>query len=153
MKTDGQFVNTLEDVIRKRGAMDMLITDGARAEISKRVLDILRAYAISNWQSEPHYQHQNFAENKYGDIKTLINMVLNSTGAPDYTWFLCMQYVIFIMNHIALKKLKWRTPLETLTGQTPDISMIKNCGFRFYDPVYFKRVASSHVSMKYPQGF
>ena len=58
-------MNTLEDVIRKRGAMDLLITDGAKAEISKRVLDILRAYVIANWQSEPHFQWQNWAEHKY----------------------------------------------------------------------------------------
>ena len=36
-------VNTLEDVIRKRGAMDKLITDSAHVEISKRVSEILRA--------------------------------------------------------------------------------------------------------------
>ena len=150
VKTDGQFVNTLEDVIRKRGAMDLLITDGAKAEISKRVLDILRAYVIANWQSEPHFQWQNWAEHKYGDVKRLINWVLNISGAPSNTWFLCMQYVIFIQNHTALKSLKWRTPLEVLTGQTPDISIIKNCNLMFYDRVYFKRVATSEISMKFP---
>ena len=30
MLTDKQFVNSLEDVIRKQGAMDKLITDSAR---------------------------------------------------------------------------------------------------------------------------
>ena len=40
MHSEKQFVNTLEDVIRKRGAMDKLITDSARIEISKRVVEI-----------------------------------------------------------------------------------------------------------------
>ena len=62
MKTDKQFVNTLEDNIRKRGAMDKLISDCAQVEESKQTHDILRAYAIDDWQSEPGYQHQNFAE-------------------------------------------------------------------------------------------
>ena len=44
------------------------------------------------------------------------------------------------MNHTALKSLKDRTPLEVLTGQTPDISLIKNCKLRFYDPVYYNKV-------------
>ena len=150
VKTDAQFVNCLEDVIRKRGAMDKLLSDAARAEISNRVLEVLRAYAIQDWQSEPHFHHQNFAERKYRDVKTLINWVLNCSGAPDYTWFLCMQYVIFIQNHTALKSLNWRTPLEVLTGQTPDISVIKNCGFRFYDPVYFKRMTTKEIATKFP---
>ena len=41
VKTDKQFVNTLEDNIRQRGAMDKLLSDGAKAEISNRVKDIL----------------------------------------------------------------------------------------------------------------
>ena len=51
-----EFVNTLEDVIRKRGAMDKLITDSAKVEISQQVVDILRALCINDWQSEPEYQ-------------------------------------------------------------------------------------------------
>ena len=42
IKTDKQFVNTLEDNIRKRGAMDKLISDGANAETSKQAHGILR---------------------------------------------------------------------------------------------------------------
>ena len=54
MKTDAQFVNTLEDNIIDRGAMNKLISDSAKVEISKRVKDILRALTISSWQSEHH---------------------------------------------------------------------------------------------------
>ena len=39
MSTEKQFVNTLEDVIRKWGAMDKLITDSAAVEVSKRELE------------------------------------------------------------------------------------------------------------------
>ena len=48
MKSDKQFVNALEDNIRRRGAMDKLLSDSAKTEISKKVMDILRAYYISN---------------------------------------------------------------------------------------------------------
>jgi hypothetical protein len=50
--SDKQFLNTLEDNIRKRGAMDKLISDRARAEVSNKVRDILRALHIKDWQSE-----------------------------------------------------------------------------------------------------
>ena len=55
MKSGKQFVNTLEDNIRRRGAIEKLLSDSARTEISKIVLDILRAYHISNWHSEPYH--------------------------------------------------------------------------------------------------
>ena len=38
MKSGNQFVNTLEDNIRRRGAMDKLLSDSAKTEISKKVL-------------------------------------------------------------------------------------------------------------------
>ena len=67
--SEKQFVNTHEDIIQKRGAMDSLISDSAQVEISMRVKDVLRGYSIKDWQSEPHFQHQNFAERGYRDIK------------------------------------------------------------------------------------
>ena len=58
MKTGKQFVNTLgvEDNIRRMGAMDKLLSDFAKTAISNKVMDILRAYHISNWHSEPYHQ-------------------------------------------------------------------------------------------------
>jgi hypothetical protein len=53
LKTDKEFVKTLEDNIRARGAMDKLISDCANAEMSERIKQILRALVISAWYSEP----------------------------------------------------------------------------------------------------
>ena len=49
VKSTAEFVNTLEDTIRKYGAIDKLISDSARVEISERVKDILRRYMIEDW--------------------------------------------------------------------------------------------------------
>ena len=65
MKTVKKFVNTLEDNIRKRGAIDKLISENSQSEISNRVKEILRAFFIDYWKSEPHYQYQNFSERRY----------------------------------------------------------------------------------------
>jgi hypothetical protein len=59
MKTEKQFVNTLEDNIRKRDAMPRLLSNRAQVEISARVVGILCALHIRQWQSEPHQKHQN----------------------------------------------------------------------------------------------
>ena len=36
--------------------MDKLLSDSAKTEISNKVMDILRAYHISNWHCEPYHQ-------------------------------------------------------------------------------------------------
>ena len=69
LKNDGQFIKALWDVIRKRGAMDVLISDLAKSEISQKVKDILRYLCIQDRQSEAHYQHQNPAERRYQNAK------------------------------------------------------------------------------------
>ena len=82
MKSGKQFVNTLEDNNRRRGAMDKLLSDSAKTEISNKVMDILRAYHISNWHSEPYHQNQNPAEWRYRTIKSWANTFMNRSGAP-----------------------------------------------------------------------
>ena len=53
IKSQKQFINTLYDNIRFRGAMTTLITDGGRYEISKKVADLLRNLLSSNMNLSP----------------------------------------------------------------------------------------------------
>ena len=135
MKSGKQFVNTLEDNIRRQGAMDKILSDSAKTEISNKVMDILRAYHISNWHSEPYHQNQNPAEWRYRTIKPWSNTVMNRSGAPANCWLLCLIYVCYVLIHIACSALDGKIPLLTLTGITPDISIILL--FTFYQPVFY----------------
>ena len=101
MKSRKQFVSTPEDNIRRQGDMDKLLSDSAKTEISNKVMDILRAYQISNWHSEPYHQNQNPAEWRYSTIKAWTNTVMNRSGAPANCWLLCLIYVCDLLNHIA----------------------------------------------------
>lgn len=136
MKTEKQFVSTLQDIIRERGAMTRLLSDRAQVEISARVKDILRALYIGDWQSEPYHQHQNPSERRYQTLKAATNRILNRTGAPPETWLLALQYVSYVLNRLAHESLGWRSPLEVLTGITPDISAMLR--FSFWEPVFYK---------------
>ena len=68
MHSSNQFVNTLEDNIRFRGAMSKSISDYAQLEISNKVKDILHS---SSWHSEPYHQNQNPSELHYRTIKVI----------------------------------------------------------------------------------
>jgi len=69
---------------------------------------------------------------------------MNLVGAPADTWLLALEHVCMVMNCTATESLKWRTPLEKLTGITPDISAIL-C-YHFYEPVYYKRIDAGFPS-------
>ena len=98
-------------------------------------MDILRAYHISNWHSEPYHQNQNPAEWRYRTIKSWTNTVMNRSGAPANCWLLCLIYVCYLLNHIACTALDGKIPLLALTGITPDISIILL--FTFYQCVFY----------------
>ena len=82
MKTEKQFVNTLQDIIQIRRAPTKLISDSAQVEISNKVHDILWHLFIEDWQSEPHHQHQNPAECHYQDVKHTTNRLMEHTNTP-----------------------------------------------------------------------
>ena len=105
MKTKSQFVNTLLDNIRQRGAMDCLITDHAAEQMSQRVLDVLRHLLIDSWTSEPHQQRQNFAERRWHDVKRIATWLMGYKGVPPDCWLLCLEYVADVMNLTAIESL------------------------------------------------
>jgi transposase InsO family protein len=144
VSTDGQFLQTLQDNVRKRGAPTKLVSDRAQAQTSKAVQDYLRWLFIDDWQSEPHRQNQNPAERRYQDIKRLANRVIDRTGAPPRLWLLALRYASFVYNHSAVESLGWLTPIQVLTGTTPDISVLLR--FSFYEKVYFKTEEPSFPS-------
>ena len=107
--------------IRRRGAMDKLLSDPVKTEISSKVMDIVRAYHISNWHSEPYHQNQNPAELRYRTIKSCTKTVMNRSGAPANCWLLCLICVCYLLNHIPCAALDGKLPLFALTGITPGI--------------------------------
>ena len=114
--SDHCFPIALMNHIRKYGAMDVLISDNAKAQISDRVKEILGTFAVDNRTSEPHNKNQNFAERGYRDIKRMVERLLDMSGAPNYCWLLALE-------HACLRS-------------TPDITVLL-C-FIFYQPVYYR---------------
>ena len=98
-------------------------------------MDILRAYHISNWHSEPYHQNQDPAEWRYRTIKSWTNTVMNRSGVPANCWLLCLIYVCYLLNHISCAALDGKIPLLALTGMTLDISIILL--FTVYQPVFY----------------
>jgi hypothetical protein len=135
MRSESKMSSTLEDLIRKHGAPIGLFSNNAKAQCGKRVLDILRLYAIKDFLCEPHQQHQNFAECKIGDTKRLSDTIMDCTGTPAKLWLLCLLYVIFLMNHLSSLALDGLTPIQKATGQQLDILPLLK--FHWYEEVLY----------------
>jgi hypothetical protein len=81
-----------------------------------------------NWRSE-------FSNSGWKDTKEWSNLQLNTSGAPPECWLLVLAHVDILQNHIACKRLGWRTSIKWLLGYTPDISVFLQ--FIFYEPVLY----------------
>ena len=132
MTSEKQVPETLEDFIRHHGAMRGLFSDNAKSELSTAVKQIQRMYCIADAQSEPHYQHQNYAERKIQDVKRLTNNIMDRVGCPACYWLLAMTFVIGLSNCIANSK--GEIPRSVITGEVTDLSPYLQ--FHFWEEVF-----------------
>jgi hypothetical protein len=117
LNTDNEFVNTLDNPI----------SDCASAERRTRIKNILHALVISEWQSEPYKENQNFSENQYATIKADTNRVMNLSGAPPECWLLALMYVCYVLKLLASASLGWILLLQALSGQMQDTMALFLC--------------------------
>ena len=147
IKSTKQFINTLSDKIRKWGAMDTLISDGGKYDISKGVTDFLHSLFIQDYQSESYHQDQNKTETCFGPAKRYTNTVMNTSGYLACCWLLCLQYIFVVLHHLASPTLQGIYPGQALQGTTPDISFMLHSSF--YESVYY-RIDSSEPDFNFP---
>ena len=136
IKSTKEFINILSDKIRKWGAMDTLISDGGKYDISKGVTDFLHSLFIQDYQSESYHQDQNKTENCFGPAKGYTNTVMNTSGCLACCWLLCLQYICVVLHHLASPTLQGISLVQALQGTTSDISFMLHTSF--YEPVYYR---------------
>ncbi|MGH7954638.1 MAG: hypothetical protein ACREOZ_01625, partial [Gloeomargaritales cyanobacterium] len=134
MRQESQMPSTLQDFIRQWGAPDELFSDNSLAQTQNTVHDILRMYNIKDSTTEPNHPNQNPAERRIKEVKSTTNVLMDRTNTPEGLWLLCMQYVVYLLNHLAVPKLKLLTPIEIAFGNTPDISNLLQ--FTWFEKVY-----------------
>ena len=82
-------------------------------------------------------------------MKSTANIIMDRVNAPNFLWYLCLKYVVQVLNHLATPSLKNRTPIEKAFGVTPDISGLLQ--FYFYQPIFYLDT-NTPVSLS-PKGF
>ena len=134
MKTESHATQALQDFSREVGLPRTLKTDNATTETGVEWNNWCRKYCIKSKTTEPHSPWQNASERGIGDLGRMVKRNMKRFGAPLSRHGWCQLHCARIRNHLASRKLKWRTPYEKLTGDTPDISMFR---FHFWEPVEY----------------
>ncbi len=131
--------DALKQFIADFGAMDEIVMDGAGKQVGKRttMMKTVKKYDINYHITEPGRHNQNRAEGVIREIKKKWFRVMNKKEVPKRLWDYGIKWVSEIMRMTAnsVRILDGRTPLEEVTGETPDIS--EYLDFGFYDYVWY----------------
>ena len=143
LKSESEGPQAFEDFLRDKGAPYGLRHDNSKMQLSKTWVQILRRYNILDQNTEPHNPQQNPAERRIQTVKQWTSRVMDRSGAHPLTWFLCMLYVVMILNFTYVQGLKL-TPHQKCFGDTPDVSALMR--FRFNQEVFYAKTESFPIT-------
>jgi hypothetical protein len=96
---------------------------------------VCRKHLIPQCYAEPHNPWQNKAELEICEEKAHYRIIMHRDQALEALWDHGFEHTDQIRQNTARNNLGWRTPLEVLTGDTPDISDFLDFGY--YDWVWY----------------
>ena len=112
------------------GIPNVLITDNAGEEASGMWNSVQKKFLIQQRTTEPYSPWQNKAEREIQELKKHFRRVMHCNRCPELLWDYGMEYTSKLCDHLSQQSLDGRTPLESTTGETPDISELLD--FEFY---------------------
>ena len=127
---------TLRNFANDHGAPDHLTYDGAAVQTGPKTefQRLVCKYDILTHTSEKERPNQNPAEGGIRQIKTKWYRAMHRRNVPNRLWSFGLKWVCEIGNRTtnSSKYSNGRTPLECVTGITPDISEYVDFGFYDY---------------------
>ncbi len=136
IQAKSQVGDTLLEFVQEIGVPCTLHTDDAKEANLGKWGKLRSDLCIPQTQSEPYSPWQNRAEAGIGELNKKTMQFKSATRTLARLWDYCAQYAAEIISLTAsdLYTLHGRTPLEMVTGQTPDIS--EYLDFSWYEPLW-----------------
>jgi hypothetical protein len=126
------------EFIRDFGAPQILYSDFAnnlsKSEAWKRLGKLTQ---IKIKSSEAYKHEQNTVERAWGTLQANGIYSKGKYNIPRDRRYDLFKHLCDVHNHTALGSLGFRTPMEALSGETPDISVFR---YYFWEPVWFLQV-------------
>jgi hypothetical protein len=115
----------LRQFIRDFGVPEQLTSDGASEQTGLKTdfMQNVKKYEIQHHVSEPRRPQQNRAESVIREVKRRWFRQMTKRRVPKRFWDYGIIWVCEVMSLTAISSfaLEGRTPVEQLTGKTPDI--------------------------------
>jgi hypothetical protein len=141
MPTKAEAGDKLNTFVTTYGIPEEITTDGAKEETLGTWNAVRKKFLIHQSITEPHTPQQNKTEIEIKALKNHYRRIMHNHSVPEALWDFGLKHTARIRSHVARDSLGGRTPLEIMTGQTPDISEIMHFGFydwvKYYDPAAF----------------
>ena len=134
LKSESHNHTALQDFGRNIGIPAGIKSDNAKSETGQKWINWCRKYCVNQSFTEPKSPWQNFAEQGIGDLGRMVKRCMRKFQVPLSRHGWCQLWCKDVRNHLASRKLNWRTPMERLTGDIPDISIFR---FHFWEPIEF----------------
>jgi len=133
-KSDAGFA--LSELIQDVGIPHHIHTDEAKELTLGTWKKVCRDHSIKMTNTEPHTPQQNRAEGAIQELKHHTIRFMSRTTTPHRLWDFATVYTAELCNRLALPlyQLHGLTPIEILTGNTPDIS--EYLDFEWYQPIW-----------------
>jgi hypothetical protein len=137
MKREAEASDALLEFIQHVGIPSALHTDGSKTQTLGSWKALVKQHHIKTTETEPNSPWQNRAEAAIRELKRHVSRLMRKTNSPLSLWDYCCNLVARIKNLTANNyyAAHGRTPVEILTGDTPDIS--EYMSFQWYQPVWY----------------
>ena len=130
----------LRQFVRDYGIPEQLTSDGASEQTGSKTefMQTVRKFDIDHHVSEPHRPQQNRAESVIREVRRKWFRQMTKRKVPSRLWDYGIVWVCEVMSLTVNSSfsLEGRTPMEQVTGETPDIS--EYLDFTFYDWVWYR---------------
>jgi hypothetical protein len=149
--TSLQTLEWLYEFIRDFGAPHTIYTDGgSELKRSKKWRSLGAHLGIHLHDSEPGKHESNHVERAWQDIQQRHERIMAVTGVPKRYRHDLTKHLCDLSNHTAHSSINWRTPMETVSGDTPDISVFR---FRFWEQVWYRDTVNvTHKQQNWVKG-
>ena len=137
MKAKSQAHLALKEFSKDIGVPTSLHCDNAPELTQGNFKKLANELGIRTSSTEPYSPWQNRAEGTIREIKKRMFRLMLHTRTPMALWEYCLRYLCHLRNMTATPTfgLNGRTPMEVLTGETPDISEFVD--YSWYDWVAY----------------
>jgi hypothetical protein len=136
MKSKSDAYLALDSVCRSYGVPKLLVSDNAKEETLGNWGRITKEYLIKQRMTEPHSGWQNRCEDEIRELRKHYARIMALHQCPEAFWDFGMEYVLTLRKFLVRNASNGRSPIETVTGDTPDISELLE--FDFYQFVKYR---------------